>query len=743
MSSGVPLVSYVLVNWHTEELLPRALASVDAQSYAQREVILVNNGSASFDPTVLAHYPDMKLLSNNRNLGFAGANNQAINASHGDYIVLLNCDAYLDPDFTRRALAVIAANEQIGTVVPKILRDDQSGVIDSAGHIMYEDRTAAHRGRGEHDQGQYDGGGFVFGGTAAAIVYRRAMLEQLARSGGGRRRTPAPEAATAVGEVFDETFFAYFEDVDLDWRALLAGWRAYYEPRCVAWHRGHGSGGRASYAIRLRAEKNRYLMLAKNDTLAGQLGCILPLALYESWHALRTLFTPWLWPAYLMLLWYLPRTLACRWAAGRQCTLSHNAVTAFLLPRGLQPPLKAEPPAAELFPETVADATAGQFPLVSVVILNYNGLALSRACVASLTEQSYEPLELILVDNGSAVDEAQLLAMEFPELHVLRLEHNHGFSGGVNWGLTLVHGDYFVLVNNDCVCHADCIRNLVYAARRTKAPAVSGRLVDIARLEQAEPALVALEAEFEQAVGERIAGEASPDIVQALADSWRNDGRSIGLWHVHNAYAGRDECFDPSGGLCLLERGAVADMLPQLFPHFYFAYGEDLCLGIRLRGRGGWVAKEPRAAAVHMKHGTARLLNSGRVRYMQERNRALNILGFYPAWVLIRLAPLLVLQTLAVAVINLLKRPLHFAGWLAAQLWLLTHPCWLARWRRHCRSQLTVPDERWLSELSGRLGSGGNPLSKFSLWWCRVARIPHREARGSGEAAGDSIDGQQ
>ncbi len=88
-----------------------------------------------------------------------------------------------------------------------------------------------------------------------------------------------PDAIEAIplGPVFDETFFAYFEDVDLDWRANLAGWRAYYEPDCRAYHRGHGSGGRSNLSIRLRAEKNRYLMLAKNDTLGSQLGALGPL----------------------------------------------------------------------------------------------------------------------------------------------------------------------------------------------------------------------------------------------------------------------------------------------------------------------------------------------------------------------------------------------------------------------------------------------------------------------------------
>jgi GT2 family glycosyltransferase len=731
VQSGVPLVSYVLVNWRTEELLPRALDSIQAQSHRLREVVLVDNGSPAFDSRLLERYPDVKLLRNARNLGFAAANNQGISASSGDIIILLNCDAYLDSEFTRRAVAVLQANPRIGTVVPKILSDDLSGRIDSCGHIIYTDRTAANRGHGELDQGQYDRGGFIFGGTAAAIAYRREMLDELAEQ---RTRTAEGEHC----EYFDESFFAYYEDVDLDWRAQLAGWQAYFEPRCVAWHRAHGSGGIRDWRIGLRSRKNRYLLLAKNDNCIGLASAAGPVLLYEAYSWLRSLLFPRQWGWWLLLLWHLPQAWTKRLRARKRRSVKSAEVARWFRPRGLQPPLRSAPPdegtaMGDLVREVQAQgdesgAAGQQYPLVSVIVLDFDQLEITRACLASLGEQSYSPLEVILVDNGSITDHAALLGVEFPRIKTLRLAHNHGYSGGVNWGMTLVSGGLIALVNNDCILHSDCIRNLVYALRRSGAVAVSGRLVNVGAVELAELALQGLEAEFEREAGEPVVGVLPPELVAAFSESRNNNGRAIGLWHVTNLYGSHPECFDPSGGLCLLQRAVLEPLLPELFPHFYFAYGEDLLLGILLRARGGWVAKEPRAAAVHLHHATARHLGAFRLRYLRERNRMLNHLSCYPAWALWRLWPLLCLQSLGAGLVSLLRRPSHFWGWLLAQVWLVLHPGVVQRHRRRCRSLMQPPDERWLRELSARHGAGTGLMNLISGWWCRLQRIPHREA---------------
>jgi len=721
---ALPLVSYVLVNWKTEATLPRALESIARQSHPQREVILVNNGSPGWDPGLIAGQ-ELKLLDLPRNLGFAAGNNAGIRASLGDYVVLLNCDAWLAPDFTARALAVFEANPRIGSVVPKLLAGDASGRLDSCGHVMYTDRTCSNRGHGELDQGQYERGEFVFGGTAAAIAYRREMLETVSSS----------------GWVFDPAFFAYFEDVDLDWRAQLCGWLAYYEPGCQAWHMAHGSGGRGSYRVRFLAEKNRYLMLARNDSLSSALAQLPAILLYESYHLLQTLLRPWLWPAYLLLLWHLPGAWLSRLVAGRQRVIPPGQVAQMFEPRGLHlPPHPALPAVGKGLAESRDSGNqlqASTYPLVSVVLVNFDGLNLTRACLTALMAQSYSPLEIIVVDNGSAVNEAELLALDYaapagtvalheqPLLRTLRLERNLGFSGGVNWGVSQARGEYIVLINNDCIPDSDCIRQLVYAARREQAAAVSGRLVNVKDSGAVAAVLKALDAEQEAA--EDIVWELPPGIEAALAESRRNHGMSLYGYFLEDVYA-TGQCFYPSGGLCCLERRAVEALLPQLVPQGYFAYHEDVALGLALHLQGAKIVKEPRASAAHLASSTARRLGSLRLRYLQERNRWLNLLCFYPAAVLLGLKPLLLLQSLGVFCGALLTRPLDALGILGAHLWLLLHPGLILAQRRHWRSRRRAgqADSVWLRELSARV-RGPAWASRLSIGWCRLLRIPCRE----------------
>ncbi|MEZ5338283.1 MAG: glycosyltransferase [bacterium] len=699
MPGQLPLVSYILVNWNTEGLLPRALDSIAAQDFPLREVILVNNASPQFDALDLNAY-ELKLVQAPGNLGFAGGNNLGIAHSTGDVVVLLNCDALLEPDFTHRAVAVLQARPRCGTVVPKILRDDMSGRLDSTGHLMREDRTPLSRGAGEPDMGQFDNPGPVFGGTAAAIAYRREMLEQVSFD----------------GEVFCHDFFAYFEDVDLDWRAQLAGWEAWYEPACRAQHRGHGSGGRASLRVQRIAEKNRYLMLVRNDSVSSQLGNWIPLTIYELWHALRTLLRPWLWPALLSYLACLPGAIRYRLRAGARRRVPAGRVAAQFIPRGSLMPPGAPQPGMPL--EQAGDQPEAQYPLVSILIVNYNGLALTRACLEGALAQSYRPCEVIVVDNGSAADEASLLELDFPDVRFLRLEHNTGFSGGVNWAVALSRGEYLALVNNDSVMDPECIARLMYARRRSGADAVSGRLVDIAEPRQIVPLLNALAIEDEADVVWDIP-EAS---LQALVESRRNHGLSLYGYIVQDSFAGRDECFYPSGGLCLLRRASIAGWLPQCFPQDYFTYQEDVWLGFALRAAGGKVAKAPSAVAVHLASSTTRSLGRPHLRFFQERNRILNLLGWLPASVIWRLLPMYMLVGLLAGLRKLFTRPADWLGELAAHIWLATHPLQILRRRSAWRDRAGQGGDN-VSMLSGQVRGQAGALNRLSLSWCRLMRI--------------------
>jgi GT2 family glycosyltransferase len=747
---SAPRVSYVLVNWRTERYLPEALASIRAQNIGDSEIILVDNASPSFDPALIEPFQPLTLIRNARNLGFAGGNNMGIAASTGEFIVLVNCDARLDPGFTAHALEVFAANPRIGTVVPKLLRADGSGRLESSAHLMRTDRTPSQRGMDELDQGQYDHGGFVFGGSAAAIVYRRAMLEQIAERVGG------------TAQYFDETFFAYFEDVDLDWRAQLAGWEAYYQPRCVAWHHAHGSGGRSRWRIRLRAEKNRCLMLLKNDTLGGLWRGLGPLLKFEAYHFVRWLLDPPLWPAPLLFLRHAPGALQRRWQAGKVRSVAPRELERrWFVHRGLTAPPLAEPPGVPAADrQTAAELHSRSQPAsgaqISVIILNYNGLELTRECLRSVLAQTLQPAEIIVVDNGSDADEAAVIAAEFPQVRTLRRPRNEGFTGGVNWGAALATGELLALVNNDALLRPDCLELLAARLERSAAAAVSGRLVNVGWVEVAEIIargdLAKLKAQLETAQVQQEdqafeATEAKRKITdeefsqelalmafrtmaaEAWQESERNHGVSLYGFVVPELYGPEPACFYPSGGLCLLRRDAIAPLLPELVPQQYFAYHEDVWLGFALRSMGQRIVKEPAALAAHVEASTARRLGPARLRFLQERNRLLNILGFFPAGVIWKLALPLLLQANIAALKLLFSRPAAALGLWWAWLWLLFHPRDIAAHRRRCRRHASVSPSVWLGELSGTIRGWGGWANRAALWWCRALGIPHREDR--------------
>jgi GT2 family glycosyltransferase len=121
--------------------------------------------------------------------------------------------------------------------------------VDSTGHILFRNGWAANRGEGLPDTGQWERAEEVFGVTAAGALYRMKMLREI---------------EDGPARPFDERFFAYVEDVDLDWRMRWLGWKAWFEP-VVAWHHRSATGARRSPFILRHILKNRLLLVANND----------------------------------------------------------------------------------------------------------------------------------------------------------------------------------------------------------------------------------------------------------------------------------------------------------------------------------------------------------------------------------------------------------------------------------------------------------------------------------------------
>lgn len=218
-----PKVSIIILNWNGKAYLKDCLTSVLAQSYPNYEVIFVDNGSKDGSVEyVRAEFPNVKLVLNEMNFGFSRGNNIAIKTCTGAYVVTLNNDTIVAPNWLAALVTVADSDRRIGSCQSKILSLKAPSIIDAVGIGIKKNGGAYQIGNCEKDQGQYENIQEVFGACAGSALYRREMLEQIG--------------------LFDEDFFAYYEDVDLSWRARLFGWQCMYVPGSIVYHIGSATG---------------------------------------------------------------------------------------------------------------------------------------------------------------------------------------------------------------------------------------------------------------------------------------------------------------------------------------------------------------------------------------------------------------------------------------------------------------------------------------------------------------------
>jgi GT2 family glycosyltransferase len=251
-------VSVTIVTYNSGRFIRRCLESVLDQDYPQFEIIVIDNASTDGTADILEQFEGRcQVCYNQENAGFAAAQNQAIAMSRGEWVLTLNPDVLLLPDFLGRLMDARHFDPRIGTLCGKLLtmtahfEIPHKPVVDSTGIYFNPMLRHLDRGSQEPDNGHYRQYEYVFGATAAAALYRRAMIEDV----------------SVDGEFFDSDFFVYREDADVAWRAQLMGWKCLYVP----YARGHhvrkvlpGNRRALPAEINMHSVKNRFLMRGKN-----------------------------------------------------------------------------------------------------------------------------------------------------------------------------------------------------------------------------------------------------------------------------------------------------------------------------------------------------------------------------------------------------------------------------------------------------------------------------------------------
>jgi GT2 family glycosyltransferase len=223
-SSFQPLISIIIVNWNGAAHLPVCLDALRAQTYRAFEVIVADNASQDESLALLARdYPEVKVVALSKNLGFTGGNNAGIRAAHGQIIVLLNNDTEVDPHWLEEIAAAFERHPEAGLVASKMKLFDRRDTFHTAGDFYRLDGLPGNRGVWEIDRGQYDREEYVFSACGGSAAYRKSMLDQIG--------------------LLDEDFFYSCEDIDLAWRAQLAGWKCVYAPKAIVYHKLSATGG--------------------------------------------------------------------------------------------------------------------------------------------------------------------------------------------------------------------------------------------------------------------------------------------------------------------------------------------------------------------------------------------------------------------------------------------------------------------------------------------------------------------
>lgn len=274
-----PVVAIVILNWNGKKFLEQFLPSVLSSAYSNLKIIVADNGSTDDSVVFLkAKYPQITVLHNHVNEGFAKGYNTALKQVNSEYYVLLNSDVEVTPGWISPVIELMESDVTIAACQPKILgyhnknqfeyAGASGGWIDIFGYPFMRGRVFDIC---ETDHGQYNDVQQCFWASGAALFVKARIYHEL----GG----------------LDEYFFAHQEEIDLCWRLQLAGYKVYVQPASVVYHVGGGTLPRGNSKKTYLNFRNNLIMLAKNFTVAAALWKIpvrLSLDAIAAWKGLVT-----------------------------------------------------------------------------------------------------------------------------------------------------------------------------------------------------------------------------------------------------------------------------------------------------------------------------------------------------------------------------------------------------------------------------------------------------------------------
>ncbi len=242
---NLPSVTIIILNWNGRAFLHDCLTALMALDYPNFQTTLVDNGSTDDSVSfVRAHFPQVTIIENGANVGFAAGNNVALRNWHGEIAVLLNPDVVVAADWLRNLVQPFLRDERVGICGGKLLYPDGRTLQHIGGRLLYPQAMPIHEGFREADNGQHNQERDVEYVIGAAMACKRALIEQIG--------------------LLDEGFFLYFEDTDFCYRARQAGFRVVYTPQATAVHIESASTSQNSVAYLRQFHASRWRFLLKH-----------------------------------------------------------------------------------------------------------------------------------------------------------------------------------------------------------------------------------------------------------------------------------------------------------------------------------------------------------------------------------------------------------------------------------------------------------------------------------------------